>query len=68
MSSCILIQNYTYSFIRKVLSNTVAEVIEYDGDPETQETAQFCRVFNKSFDCLNVHSLDEFVFSSKNQT
>ena len=25
--------------------NTVAEALEYDGIPETKETARFCRIF-----------------------
>ena len=43
----------------QVLSNTVAAALEYNRNPETQETARFCRMFNKFFDCLNVSSLED---------
>ncbi len=29
------------------------------GDPETFETERFVRIFDKFFDCLNVHSFTE---------
>ena len=49
----------------QVLSNTVAEAFKYSGDPETQETARFCSIFDKFFDCLNVRSIDECVHKRK---
>ena len=43
----------------------MAEALEYEGSRDTKETAQFCRIFNKFFDCLNVRSLDECIFKRK---
>ena len=43
----------------QVLSNTVGSALIYEGNQYTQETAKFCKIFNKFFDCLNVRSLDE---------
>ena len=50
-----------YMLLLQVLSNTVAAALEYNRNPETQETARFCHIFNKFFDCLNVRSLEEHV-------
>lgn len=49
----------------QVLSTTVSEALKYSGDPETKETARFCSIFDKFFDCLNVRSLDECVLKRK---
>lgn len=48
-----------------MLSNTVSEALTYEGKEETKETARFCKIFNKFFDCLNVRSLDECVLKRK---
>lgn len=37
----------------QVLSSSVAAALEYYGDPETRETQQFIRYFDRFFDCLN---------------
>ena len=46
----------------QVLSNSVAEALELENLPETQETRRFVRTFNRFFDMLNVRSLKEGVF------
>ena len=51
--------------ILKVLSNKVSEALKYGGDPECEETARFCSMFDRFFDCLNVRSLDECVKKRK---
>ena len=42
----------------QVLSNSVAEALTMMKDPELEKTIEFCRIFDKLFDCLNVSSLD----------
>ena len=49
----------------QVLSNSVSSALTYEGQQYTQETAKFCKMFNKFFDCLNVRSLDECVLKQK---
>ena len=42
-----------------MLSETVANAIAREDKPELRETEQFCRYFNKFFDCLNTRSVYE---------
>ena len=41
-----------------MLSNTVAEALMMMNDPDLEKTIEFCKMFDKFFDCLNVSSLD----------
>ena len=43
----------------QVLSNSVAK--ELNESPATIETAKFCAMFNKFFDCLNARSTKEYI-------
>ena len=43
----------------QVLSESVANSLEYYGDPATTETQRFVRTFDTFFDCLNVRCPDE---------
>lgn len=45
----------------QVLSNSVAKALQLEGRPDTTETARFCEIFNKFFDCLNVRCQEECV-------
>ena len=42
----------------QVLSETVASVLSEYGCPESLETAKFCLMMDKFFDCLNVRDLE----------
>ena len=42
----------------QVLSDKVSKAIEANGH---SETAKFCAVFNKFFDCMNVRSTKEYI-------
>lgn len=42
-----------------MLSQTVADAIDFYGPSEATETKRFVEIFNKFFDCLNVRHLDE---------
>ena len=44
----------------KVLSESVANVLAFYGDPATKETERFVRTFDKFFDCLNVRCCGEY--------
>ena len=56
-------QVYTFIFMLKlvqVLSQSVSKAFAIIGNStETHETAIFCDMFNKFFDCLNVKNYDE---------
>ena len=52
--------NISYTNLQ-VLSNSVCKALELEGRDDTKETAKFCRVFNKFFDCLNVRCQEECV-------
>ena len=43
----------------QVLSSTVANVLETFGPSDAAATAQFCKMFDMFFDCMNVRSLRE---------
>ena len=43
----------------QVLSKSVADALDYFGDPPTEETKKLIRYFDKLFDCLNVRSLSD---------
>ena len=47
----------------QVLSNTVSQALKYDETnlDEVEETARFCEIFNKFFDCLNVRCTEEYI-------
>ena len=47
--------------ILQVLSNSVSKALEIEGRQDTRETAEFCHIFNKFFDCLNVRCQAECV-------
>ena len=49
----------TVKFAVQVLSETTARILQNFGTPETSETANYCQMLDKFFDCLNVRSLDE---------
>ena len=49
----------------QVLSNTVANALEYVGDPRTKQTERFVRMFDRFFDMLNTRSLEECVHKRK---
>lgn len=42
------------------MSTSVANALDYFGDPKTKETERFIREFDRFFDCLNVRSLYEW--------
>ncbi len=44
----------------QVLSSKVSSVITKFGPPEAAETAKYCKMMDKFFDCLNVRSPNEF--------
>ena len=48
-----------------MLSASVANALEYHGDRETVETANFVRLFDKFFDSFNVRSVDESILKRK---
>ena len=52
--------NFSYTNLQ-VLSNSVCKALELEGRDDTKKTAKFCHVFNKFFDCLNVHCQEECV-------
>ena len=37
----------------------MGKALEMEGRPDTKETAKFCQIFNKFFDCLNVRCQEE---------
>ena len=39
-----------------MLSNTVAEALMMMNDHDLEKTIEFCKMFDKFFDCLNVSS------------
>ena len=49
----------------RVLSWSVADALDYFGDPATEETEKLIRYFDGLFDCLNVRSLSEWKTSWK---
>ena len=49
----------------QVLSKTVADALEYVGDPRTKQTERFVRMFDRFFDMLNTRSLEECVHKRK---
>ena len=52
-------------YILQVLSTSVADALNYFGDPETKETECFVRLFDQLFDCLNVRSPTEWYKKKK---
>ena len=52
---------YTHAFclLTYVLSQSVANALEFYGGAETSETKIFVQTFDTFFDCLNVRNLDE---------
>lgn len=48
-----------------MLSNSVADAMEYMGDANTKETERFIRMFDRFFDMLNTRSMDESVYRRK---
>lgn len=49
-----------FGLIVQVLSESVANALEFYGDLQTRETQRFVRIFDKFFDCLNGRNLDEY--------
>ena len=51
----------------QVLSNTVSQALKYDETnlDEVEETARFCEIFNKFFDCLNVRCTEEYSYTKE---
>ena len=41
-------------FMPQVLSDSVSKALLLTGAEEAEQTAKFCDMFNKFFDCLNV--------------
>ncbi len=56
---------FTSSVSLQVLSKSVADALAYFGNPATEETEKFCRIFDRFFDCLNVRSMKEWVTKRK---
>lgn len=48
-----------------MLSSHVSEALKYGKDTDTSETARFCKIFDRFFDCLNVRSMNECVKKRK---
>ena len=49
----------------QVLSSSVANALQFYGNPDTTETERFVRTFDKFFDCLNVRSPNEHITKRK---
>ena len=49
----------------QVLSESVANALEFYGDAKTTETVKFCHTFGKFFDCLNVRNKSEYIKKKK---
>lgn len=49
----------------QVLSSSVANALQFYGNPDTTETERFVRTFDKFFDCLNVRSPKEYITKRK---
>lgn len=43
----------------QVLSKSVADALSLEGEESLHKTEKFVRNFDKSFDCMNMHSLNE---------
>ena len=48
-----------------MISESVANALEFYGDESTTETQKFVRNMDKFFDCLNVRNLDEHIKKRK---
>lgn len=46
-------------FVLQVLSASVSSAFELTGKEEFEETAKFCKMFDKFFDCLNARQAGE---------
>ena len=46
-------------FMPQVLSDSVSKALLLTGGEEAKQTAKFCDMFNKSFDCLNVSNFTD---------
>ena len=60
----------SYSVMRvnlatQVLSSTMSSVLTQFGPPETSATAEYCKMIDQFFNCLNVRSLDEHLRKRK---
>ena len=51
--------------LTQVLSRSVADALEYCGDPDMKETVLFVRKFDRFFDMLNTRSLEEGIHRRK---
>ena len=49
----------------QVLSPTMSSVLTQFGPPEVSATAEYCKMIDQFFDCLNVRSLDEHLRKRK---
>ena len=49
----------------QVLSSTMSFVLNQFGPPEASATAEYCKMIDQFFDCLNVRSLDEHLRKRK---
>ena len=60
----------SYSVIRvnlaaQVLNSTMSSVLTQFGPPEASSTAEYCKMIDQFFDCLNARSLDEHLRKRK---
>lgn len=51
--------HYTECVCTQVLSQHVADALDFYGSSETLETKRFVEIFNKFFDCMNIRHWDE---------
>ena len=56
---------HAHTCISQVLSKSVTDVLSLAGDSPLCETECFVRNFDKVFDCMNVHSLNEAQYKRK---
>ncbi|VDH96810.1 Hypothetical predicted protein [Mytilus galloprovincialis] len=49
----------------QILSSSVANALQLKGNPETESTQLFIRMFDKFFDCLNVSNTKSGIFQRK---
>ena len=55
----------TVKYAVQVLSNTMSVALEKFSPNEAKETANYCSLLDKFFDCLNVRNLDEHIKKRK---
>ena len=47
------------------MSNSVSKALTLTGGPDVKKTAEFCEMFDKFFDCMNVSNFTDGNFSRK---